>query len=210
MTAPGVFISIEGGEGAGKSTVIAALCEALAAGGREVVQVREPGGTPEGEAIRAILLDPSRELVPEAELLLMFASRAQLVRQVVRPALARGAAVVADRYTDASYAYQGGGRGLEGGHIADLERWAAGIKPHLSFLLDVDVAQGLARARARGGEPDRIERERSDFFQRVRATYLARAAAEPGRWRVIDAHQPAEAVRAAVLAALSQWLQARA
>jgi dTMP kinase len=209
VSEPGIFISIEGGEGAGKSTVIAALREALAARGREVVQVREPGGTPEGEAIRAILLDPGRELVPEAELLLMFASRAQLVRSVVRPALARGAAVVADRFTDASYAYQAGGRGLDSAHVADLERWAAGIKPDLSFLLDVDVAQGLARARARGGEPDRIERERADFFQRVRATYLARAAAEPGRWRVIDAHQPADAVRAAVLAALSQWLESR-
>lgn len=210
MKHAGVFISIEGGEGAGKSTVIAALCEALEASGREVVQVREPGGTPEGEAIRAILLDPSRELAPETELLLMFASRAQLVRSVVRPALARGAAVVADRFTDASYAYQGGGRGLDSGYIADLERWAAGIKPDLSFLLDVDVAQGLARARARGGELDRIERERGDFFQRVRATYLARAAAEPARFRVIDAHQPADAVRLEVLTALARWLEGQA
>lgn len=209
MNHDGLFISIEGGEGAGKSTVIAALCGALAAGGREVVQVREPGGTPEGEAIRSVLLDPGRDLVPEAELLLMFASRAQLVRRVILPALARGAAVVADRFTDASFAYQGGGRGLEAGDIAELERWAAGIKPGLSLLLDVDVDQGLARARSRGGEPDRIERERVEFFQRVRAAYLSRAASEPGRFRVIDAHQPAEAVRAAVLEALSQWLEGR-
>ncbi|MBP6596195.1 MAG: dTMP kinase [Arenimonas sp.] len=207
MSQGGVFISIEGGEGAGKSTVISALCEALEASGREVVQVREPGGTPEGEAIRAILLDPGRDLAAETELLLMFASRAQLVRRVVLPALARGAAVVADRFTDASYAYQGGGRGLDSGHIADLERWAAALKPGLTFLLDVDVDQGLARARARGGEPDRIERERDDFFQRVRATYLARAAAEPDRFRVIDAHLPADAVRGAVLAALAHWLE---
>ena len=210
MTSPGLFISIEGGEGAGKSTVIAALSEALAAAGREVVLTREPGGTPEGEAIRGLLLDPGNQLLPETELLLMFASRAQLVRQLIAPALARGAAVVADRFTDASFAYQGGGRGLDMGRIAELERWAAGLKPDLTFLLDVGVAEGLARARSRGGEPDRIERERGDFFERVRATYLARAAAEPGRFRIIDAGQPVEDVRRAVLAALSAWLGARA
>ncbi|HQZ30674.1 MAG TPA: dTMP kinase [Arenimonas sp.] len=210
MTSPGLFISIEGGEGAGKSTVMAALSEALAAAGREVVLTREPGGTPEGEAIRSLLLDPGNQLLPETELLLMFASRAQLVRQLIAPALARGAAVVADRFTDASFAYQGGGRGLDMGRIAELERWAAGLKPDLTFLLDVGVAEGLARARSRGGEPDRIERERGDFFERVRATYLARAAAEPGRYRIIDAGQPVEDVRRAVLAALSAWLGARA
>ena len=210
MNSPGLFISIEGGEGAGKSTVITALQEALAATGREVVSTREPGGTPEGEAIRALLLDPDNHLAPEAELLLMFASRAQLVRQLIRPALARGAVVVADRFTDASFAYQGGGRGLDMGRIAELERWAAGIKPDLTLLLDVGVAQGLARARARGGDPDRIEREREDFFERVRATYLARAAAEPARFRVVDASQPAPAVRAAVQSLLADWLgQAR-
>ncbi|MFY2764415.1 dTMP kinase [Arenimonas sp. MALMAid1274] len=202
----GIFISLEGGEGAGKSTVITALREALAATGREVVLTREPGGTPEGEAIRALLLDPANHLLPDTELLLMFAARAQLVRQVVRPALERGAAVISDRFTDASFAYQGGGRGLDMARIAELERWAAGLKPDLTFLLDVGVAQGLARARARGGEPDRIEREREDFFDRVRATYLARAAAEPARFRVIDAGQPAAAVLAQVLAELSAWL----
>jgi dTMP kinase len=205
----GLFISIEGGEGAGKSTVIAALSDLLSADGREVVLTREPGGTPEGEAIRAVLLDPGNHVVPEAELLLMFAARAQLVRQLIRPALARGAAVVADRFTDASYAYQGGGRGLDMGRIAELERWAAGIKPDLTFLLDVGVAQGLARARSRGGEPDRIEREREDFFERVRGVYLARAAAEPERFRVIDASQPADAVQAAVRETLTEWLRSR-
>jgi dTMP kinase len=205
----GLFISIEGGEGAGKSTVIAALSDLLSADGREVVLTREPGGTPEGEAIRAVLLDPANHVVPEAELLLMFAARAQLVRRLIRPALARGAAVVADRFTDASYAYQGGGRGLDMGRIAELERWAAGLKPDLTFLLDVGVAQGLARARARGGEPDRIEREREDFFERVRGVYLARAAAEPARFRVIDASQPADAVQAAVRDTLTEWLRSR-
>jgi dTMP kinase len=205
----GLFISIEGGEGAGKSTVIAALSDLLSADGREVVLTREPGGTPEGEAIRAVLLDPANHVVPEAELLLMFAARAQLVRRLIRPALARGAAVVADRFTDASYAYQGGGRGLDMGRIAELERWAAGLKPDLTFLLDVGVAQGLARARARGGEPDRIEREREDFFERVRGVYLARATAEPARFRVIDASQPADAVQAAVRDTLTEWLRSR-
>jgi dTMP kinase len=206
MTPPGLFISIEGGEGAGKSTVIAALEQALAADGREVVLTREPGGTAEGEAIRQLLLDPGNHLVPQAELLLMFASRAHLVRQLILPALARGAAVVADRFTDASFAYQGGGRGLDMGLIAELERAAVGIKPDLTFLLDVGVAQGLERARARGGEPDRIEREQQDFFERVRSTYLARARAEPGRFRVIDASEPAAAVQAAVTRALAEWL----
>jgi dTMP kinase len=205
----GLFISIEGGEGAGKSTVIATLSDLLSADGREVVLTREPGGTPEGEAIRAVLLDPANHVVPEAELLLMFAARAQLVRRLIRPALARGAAVVADRFTDASYAYQGGGRGLDMGRIAELERWAAGLKPDLTFLLDVGVAQGLARARARGGEPDRIEREREDFFERVRGVYLARATAEPARFRVIDASQPADAVQAAVRDTLTEWLRSR-
>ena len=203
---PGLFISLEGGEGAGKSTVLAALRDVLAEGGREVVCTREPGGTPEGEAIRELLLAPGRDLVPEAELLLMFAARAQLVRRVIRPALERGAAVLADRFTDASFAYQGGGRGLDAGHIAELERWAAGLRPDLTFLLDVGVAQGLERARSRGGEPDRIESEREDFFERVRGTYLARAAAEPQRFRVIDASQSADAVRDAAVAALRTWL----
>lgn len=200
------FLSIEGGEGAGKSTVIAAIVQALSDRGRDVVATREPGGTAAGEAIRGLLLDPARTLAPETELLLMFAARAQLVREVILPALDRGAAVVTDRFTDASFAYQGGGRGIDAGRIAELERWAAGIKPDLTFLLDVGVDEGLARARSRGGEPDRIERERGDFFERVRGTYLARAAAEPARFRVIDASQSADAVVTAVRAALNDWL----
>jgi len=195
---PGLLITIEGGEGAGKSTVMSAIVDLLTATGREVVRTREPGGTPAGEAIRTLLLDPEHRLEAETELLLMFAARAQLVRELIRPALARGAVVLSDRFTDASFAYQGGGRGIDMGRIAELERWAAGIRPDLTFLLDVGVEQGLQRARSRGGEPDRIEREQSDFFQRVRAVYLARAAAEPERFRVIDAGQTQEAVLAAV------------
>jgi dTMP kinase len=205
----GVLVTIEGGEGAGKSTVLAAVREALAVGGREVVCTREPGGTEAGEAIRALLLDPARTLCAETELLLMFASRAQLVRELIEPALARGAAVVCDRFTDASFAYQGGGRGLEAGRIAELERWAAGRKPDLTLLLDIDVEQGLKRARGRG-EPDRIENESVHFFERVRAVYVARAAAEPERFRVIDASKPAADVVADVTRTLDQWLATRA
>jgi len=209
-TKRGVFVSIEGGEGAGKSTVFAALAALLAERGFEVVSTREPGGTTAGEAIRALLLDPASRLVPEAELLLMFAARAQLVRECISPALARGAAVLSDRFTDASYAYQGGGRGIDGGTIAGLERWAAGLRPDLTLLLDVGVDVGLARARSRGGAPDRIESERGDFFERVREAYLARARAEPARFRLVDAAQPPELVVAQARALLGDWLQARA
>lgn len=203
----GRLVTLEGGEGAGKSTAIAALADALRERGIAFRQAREPGGTPAGEAIRALLLDPSRRgLCAEAELLLMFASRAQLVREVIEPALSAGEWVVCDRFTDASFAYQGGGRGLDTGLIADLERWAAGLRPDLTFLLDVPVATGLARARARGGEADRIEIESEAFFERVRATYRARAAREPGRFRVIDASQPVPAVAAAARAALCDWI----
>jgi dTMP kinase len=203
----GRLITIEGGEGAGKSTVIEAVRALLLERGREVVPTREPGGTPVGEAIRAVLLDPAASLLPETELLLMFAARAQLVRATILPALARGAVVVSDRFTDASFAYQGGGRGIDSGRIAELERWVAGIKPDLTLLLDLGVDQGLARARGRGGEPDRIEREDAGFFERVRAVYLARAAAEPERWRVIDASRPVVEVVMQVRAALDAWLE---
>ena len=205
----GILISIEGGEGAGKSTVREALQEVLLVRGFEVVLTREPGGTPAGEAIRSLLLDPSGTLFSETELLLMFASRAQLVRELVLPALERGAAVLTDRFTDASFAYQGGGRGIAMGTVAELERWAALIKPDLSFLLDVDVDVGMARARSRGAELDRIESEQHDFFERVRSTYLARAAAEPQRFRQVDASQPPAVVREKVQALLADWLDQR-
>ena len=205
----GLLVSIEGGEGAGKSTVLHAIRDLLAERGFDVVLTREPGGTEAGEAIRQLLLDPARDLVPEAELLLMFAARAQLVREVVLPALARGAAVLTDRFTDASFAYQGGGRGLDTAVIAGLERWAAGLKPDLTFLLDVGVETGLARVRARGHATDRIENEQTAFFERVRQAYLARASAEPQRIRVLDASQPPEAVLAEASAALLAWLDSR-
>ena len=203
----GRLVTLEGGEGAGKSTVIAALAQALRERGIAFRQSREPGGTPAGEAIRNVLLDPAlKGLCAESELLLMFASRAQLVREVIAPALEAGVWVLCDRFTDASFAYQGGGRGLDGGLIADLERWAAGLKPDLTFLLDLPVDTGLQRARSRGGEFDRIENEQQDFFERVRAAYRARAAAEPARWRVIDATQPAADVARAACEALGTWV----
>jgi dTMP kinase len=206
---PGFLVSIEGGEGAGKSTVREALQQSLARRGLEVVLTREPGGTVAGEAIRQLLLDPAGKLAAETELLLMFAARAQLVRDVVQPAIARGAVVLTDRFTDASFAYQGGGRGIPMGVIAELERWAALIKPDLTFLLDVGVEVGLSRARSRGAELDRIESEKLDFFERVRATYRARAAAEPARYRVVDAAQSPEQVSGAAIRMLTDWLDAR-
>jgi len=204
------LLSIEGGEGAGKSTVLRALRESLAADGCEVVSTREPGGTPLAERIRELLLDPSHEpAAPETELLLMFASRAQHVRERVLPALARGAWVVSDRFTDSSYAYQGAARGLDDGFIAELERRVVGIEPGLTLLLDLGVAHGRERTRGRdllgGTAPDRIERERDEFFERVREGFLARASRHPQRIRVIDATPGAEQVAAAAVAALADY-----
>jgi len=207
----GKLITLEGGEGAGKSTVLAALRELIAARGIDAVVTREPGGTPAGEAIRAVLLDPAlRGLSAETELLLMFASRAQLVREVLRPALDAGRWVLSDRFTDASFAYQGGGRGQPIERIAELERWAAAdLKPDLTLLLDLPVAEGLKRANGRGAA-DRIEMENVDFFERVRAAYRARAQAEPTRFRIVDASRPLDDVLAQVRAALNGFLDADA
>ncbi len=203
------FVSLEGGEGAGKTTVLAALRAELAASGGEVVVTREPGGTPLAEKIRSLLLLPGDETVAaETELLLMFAARAQHVRETVLPALERGAWVLCDRFTDSSFAYQGGGRGLDAGFIEELERRVVGIRPGLSLLLDIDVARGRERIRSRDPRPDRIERERDAFFERVRATFLARAAAEPGRFRVVDASRPVDEVVAAAVAALRAFAEA--
>jgi dTMP kinase len=205
----GKLITLEGGEGAGKSTVLEAVRAQLTARGLDVRVTREPGGTPAGEATRAVLLDPQlRGLCAETELLLMFASRAQLVREVVMPALFAGTWVLSDRFTDASYAYQGGGRGQPLARIADLERWAAAdVRPDLTLLLDLPVADGLRRANGRGAS-DRIEMENADFFERVRAAYRARAAAEPERFRVVDASQALESVLAAVRRHVDEFLVA--
>lgn len=203
----GRLITLEGGEGAGKSTVLEAVRSTLAAHGIDVLVTREPGGTPSGEAIRAVLLDPKlRGLCAESELLLMFASRAQLVREVVQPALAAGRWVLSDRFTDASYAYQGGGRGQPLARVADLERWAAaGVVPDLTLLLDLPVADGMRRANGRGAA-DRIEMENVEFFERVRATYRERASAAPQRFRVVDASRPLDDVLAAVRAQVDAFV----
>lgn len=204
------LVTLEGGEGAGKSTVLRALRQALEADGREVVCTREPGGTPLAERIRGLLLDPAHEPAsPDAELLLMFAARAQHVRERVLPALARGAWVLSDRFTDSSYAYQGAGRGLDVAFIAELERRVVGIEPGLTLLLDLGVAHGRARTRGReavdGASPDRIERERDEFFERVREGFLARAAQAPSRFAVIDASADADGVADAALQALARY-----
>jgi dTMP kinase len=202
------LITLEGGEGAGKTSAIAAIRDRLQAAGHDVVQTREPGGTPLAERIRELLLNPQDEaLAAETELLLMFAARAQHVRDVVRPALRRGAFVVSDRFTDSSYAYQGAGRGLDPEWIAALERRAVGLKPGLTLLLDLDVREGRARTAGRDLWPDRIESEQDDFFERVRAGFRARAAAEPQRFRVIDAAQPPASVGAAVDDAIGAYLR---
>jgi len=205
----GRLITLEGGEGAGKSTVLDAVRERLQSHGIEVIVPREPGGTVLGEAVRAIVLDPARrDLCAESELLLMFAARAQLVRELIRPALDAGQWVLSDRFTDASYAYQGAGRGQPEQRIAQLEKWAALLKPDLTLLLDLPVADGLARAGGRG-QADRIELESRDFFERVRTAYRARAAAEPARFRVVDASRGIDEVRAAACAAVDAFVKAQ-
>jgi dTMP kinase len=199
----GKLVTLEGGEGAGKSPLLQGLRVYLSQRGVDVLQTREPGGTPLGEAVRALVLDAKQQgMCAESEALLMFAARAQLVREVLEPALASGRWVLCDRYADASYAYQGGGRGMDMDAIAQLDAIATeGLKPDLTLLLDLPVAHGRARASGRS-EADRIEREEDAFFERVRATYLARAAAEPQRFRVLDASRSAEEVLAAAIAAL--------
>jgi dTMP kinase len=204
------FVSLEGGEGAGKTTVLEALRAELQSGGDEVVCTREPGGTPLAERIRGLLLDPSHEPpAAETELLLMFAARAQHVRETILPALERGAWVVSDRFTDSSYAYQGGGRGLDTAFIETLERVVVGVQPGLTLLLDLGVVEGRERTRGRDLYPDRIEREHDAFFERVRDTFLARAAAQPERIHVLDATRPAAEVAAEAVALLRAWQAAR-
>ena len=183
----GLFITLEGGEGAGKSTSLAFVREFLEQAGRRVVVTREPGGTPLGEKIRELLLHGRENMDVDTELLLMFAARAEHLAHVIRPALADGTCVVCDRFTDATYAYQGGGRGVPEARIRILEDWVQqGLRPDLTLLLDIPPGQGLGRAGQRSA-PDRFEREKIDFFERVRNRYLAAAASEPQRIRVIDA-----------------------
>lgn len=204
-THPGTFIALEGGEGAGKSTQLALLQQWLAEGGHEVVVTREPGATPAGARIRALLLDPATgRLAPRAEAMLYAADRAQHVSEVVRPALDRGAVVLTDRYVDSSLAYQGAGRELAVEEVARLSHWATGgLRPDLVVLLDVDPVVGLKRA---GDEPDRIEAESLDFHRRVRQGFLDLADDDPERYVVVSADESPEQVFAEISARLTQVL----
>jgi len=203
----GRFVTVEGVEGSGKSTQLEAIRRYLEARGVSVVATREPGGTPVGEAVRSLLLGTDgRPMAADTELLLVFAARAEHLARVIRPALAAGQWVVCDRFTDATYAYQGGGRGIPRERIAALETWAQGdLRPDRVLILDVPVATGRARIVGRG-RPDRFEREQDDFFQRVRDTYLARAGADPDRYRVIDTRAGVDEVRARIERALAELL----
>ena len=203
----GRFITLEGVEGVGKSTHLQFICGHLRARGLAVLETREPGGTPEAEEIRATLLKVrGRAFDPMAELLLMFAARAVHVERLIRPALAAGTWVVCDRFTDASYAYQGGGRGIPSARIAALERMVLkGLKPDLTLLLDVKVAVGMARARQRGSL-DRFESEQAAFFERVRRVYLARAKREPRRFGLLDAGQDIPGVQRDIAVLLDKRL----
>ena len=204
----GRFVTLEGVEGVGKSTQLRSVCQRLREHGLHVVETREPGGTPEADEIRATLLKVRGDgFDPMAELLMMFAARALHVEKVIRPALAAGSWVVCDRFTDASYAYQGGGRGIPTAQIVALERLVLkGLKPDLTVLLDVDPAVGIARARGRG-TLDRFEQEQDAFFKKVRRVYLARARKEPRRIRVIDASQDVYAVQRDVSALMDLVLR---
>ncbi|MCF6262531.1 MAG: dTMP kinase [Xanthomonadales bacterium] len=202
-----VFISLEGSEGAGKSSLMRVVGKWLEDRGDTVVSCREPGGTPTGEAIRDILLDRSRSgILPLTELLLIFASRSQLLEQTIKPALAAGKSVICDRFVDASYAYQGGGRQQPLEQIKQLQQLVvAETMPKLTILLDVPVKIGLLRAQ-KTGEPDRFESEQRVFFERVRKAYLQRARQHPERIVVVDASARQSAVRKQILSILEQRL----
>jgi dTMP kinase len=184
--ARGKFITLEGVDGAGKSTHLAWIAERLRAAGREVVVTREPGGTPLGERLRELLLTEPMHI--ETETMLMFAARREHLARVIAPALEAGRWVLSDRFTDATYAYQGGGRGLSFDRIAALEQWVHGdLQPDLTLFFDLPIEVARRRLTASESTPDRFEREAASFFERVRSAYLERAAADPGRIRVIDA-----------------------
>lgn len=201
------FITVEGIEGAGKSTNLPYISELIESTGREVVVTREPGGTDLGEEIRGLLLDHRHDgMAADAELLLMFAARAEHLAQLIRPALEAGKWVLCDRFTDATLAYQGGGREIPRERVEVLAEWThRGLSPSLTLLFDVPVEAGLARAAGRAAA-DRFEREQDRFFERVRQTYLDLAQREPRRFRIIDATVPLAEVRAQIRDIILQWL----
>lgn len=208
QTHRGRFITVEGQDGAGKTTHLEQIENLVREAGYEVLRTREPGGTPLGEEIRALVLHRDDLAVdPVAELLLIFAARAQHIAAVIRPALEAGTWVVCDRFTDATYAYQGGGRGVDAALIRALEQGVqGGLRPDLTVLFDIDIATGLRRS-GRDPGPDRFESEATAFKQRVRDAYLRRARAEPQRIRVVDAEQGLEQVAAAVAAIVHQYIE---
>jgi len=227
LAAPARFITFEGIDGSGKSTQMAAVAERLAGQGCRFVQTREPGGTPLGEALRALVI--GHEMVPLTETLLMFAARAEHLAQIIRPALASGCWVLCDRFTDATYAYQGAGRGIAQPAIGALAQIVQGdLLPDLTVLVDLDIEIARRRASARGAAPaaaapaktarrrtaaasaaaDRFESEQAAFFLRVRRAYLERAVAEPGRFLVVDGAAPEAALTAAIAERLLPWLEA--
>ena len=206
VSAKAQFVSVEGSDGAGKSTQITTVSSWLAKQGNEFIVTREPGGTPLGEALRNILLhDGTMDICPDAELLMMFAARAQHYQKIIQPALQSGIWVISDRFTDASFAYQGA-RLLSSERIQELERWTLGeVKPDLTLLLDLPLEIGLSRVAMRG-EKDRFELEDLDYKKRVRQIYLDRAQQEPERFRVIDASQSVAAVTATIEDCLQQFI----
>lgn len=208
MTACGKFITVEGGEGAGKSSNLSFIQAYLEGRGKDVVFSREPGGTPLGEDIRQLLLGHRHTgMSPDTELLLVFAARAEHLAQKIRPALKSGKWVLCDRFTDASYAYQGGGRGIDHGHIRELERWLQGdLVPDLTLLLDLPVRTGLERAGKRS-DPDRFEVEEESFFERVRQAYLDIARRQPRRVKVIDAELPLSEVQQQIKRVLNSMFE---
>jgi dTMP kinase len=199
----GLFITFEGPDGSGKSTQARMLAERLRGAGRAVLESVEPGGTPIGQQIRRILLDSAnKELAATAELLLMFAARAQNVEQWILPALAQGKIVISDRFTDSSLAYQGAGRGLGAKTVLDLDRIAChGLTPDITFCIDIDSETGLARAQARGSSETRLEEQAIEFHHKVREAYHELARNEPQRFRLIDGNGTPEAIAAKV------WIQ---
>ena len=204
----GLFITLEGVEGAGKSSNIPFITGLLEKTGKAVVVTREPGGTKLGESIRNLLLDPNPEIKihPESELLLMFAARAQHFHEVILPALKSGKTVLCDRFTDASFAYQGAGRGIPIGKIAQLQAWLQGdLRPDLTLIFDIDVEAGLRRANDRSN-PDRFEKEKIDFFQRVRDYYLQRAP-QRERYKIIDASGNIASVETQLESVITAFLQ---
>ncbi|MBX2867899.1 MAG: dTMP kinase [Acidiferrobacterales bacterium] len=193
----GRFITLEGADGAGKTTQLSFIEKWLVSKNIDLAVTREPGGTVFGEALRALLLDKAQlEISDEAELLTVFAARQQHIQERILPSLEKGRWVLSDRFTDASYAYQGGGRGIDASRIAELENWVqAGLQPDLTILLDIDVDLGRERSSDRGNKPDRFERQSIEFKAAVRKCYLDRAAQHPGRIKTVDASESIQSVQ---------------